>query len=164
MWNLPNFLTILRLPFALLFYPASNEARVIILILAGMSDGLDGFLARRWNQTTYFGTVVDPIMDKLFAAVVIVTLLTEGFLAPWECVALFSRDIAVFLYGGFLALSGSIRTYQVKAILSGKIATTLQFAVFILLLAGVVIPPFVYVLFGLIGFAALAELTFRTAD
>ncbi|MFA6916371.1 MAG: CDP-alcohol phosphatidyltransferase family protein [Parachlamydiales bacterium] len=164
MWNLPNLITLLRLPLALFFYPASNEMRIAILILAGLSDGLDGFLARRWNQTTSFGTILDPIMDKLFAAIVIGTLLWESYLTPWECSALFSRDIAVLLYGVYLWLNGTLKTYRVKAIWSGKIATTLQFAVFILLLAGVTIPPAVYLGFGIIGCAALAELSFRTIE
>lgn len=164
MLNLPNCLTLLRLPLALLFYPASNEWRIVILFLAGLTDGLDGLIARYWKLQTPLGTILDPIMDKLFAAAVIGTLVWENYLGPWECVALFSRDIAVLLFGVYLALKGRLGSYQVKAIWSGKIATTLQFGVFILLLAGVSIPSFVYVLFGLIGCAALTELSLRTTN
>lgn len=160
-WNIPNILTLLRLPLALLFIGASPEWRTVLLIIAGASDGADGFIARYFKQTTWVGTLLDPIMDKLFAVIIIGTFIVEGRLGVAECLVLFSRDIAVAIYGLFLWVQGGLAKYQVRAIWTGKLVTCLQFLVFLLLVWNVEVPVWLYVVVGLVGCAALAELIAR---
>lgn len=78
-WNLPNILTVIRLlaapavalVFMLLARPYADWAALILFIGASVTDWLDGYLARKWNQTSRFGAMLDPIADK---AMVIIAL------------------------------------------------------------------------------------------
>jgi CDP-diacylglycerol--glycerol-3-phosphate 3-phosphatidyltransferase len=73
MWNLPNALTLSRLALTVVFLylltleqkPWGHDAAVVVLLLAGFTDLLDGWLARRWNICTAFGRMADPFMDKI---------------------------------------------------------------------------------------------------
>ena len=67
MMTVSNILTLLRAPLALVFLLENQTYRLIALCLALASDGLDGFLARRWKQSTQLGAVMDPLVDKFFA-------------------------------------------------------------------------------------------------
>ena len=65
--NIPNALSFLRLPLAVLFIVTDSPwLRALIIVLAAITDGLDGWLARRLGQQTGAGQLVDPITDKLF--------------------------------------------------------------------------------------------------
>jgi len=84
MWNTPNLLTLLRILLIPLFvavyylpYRWSNEAATILFILAGFTDWLDGFLARRLGQHSPFGAFLDPVADKLMVAAALVMLLAD---------------------------------------------------------------------------------------
>ncbi len=158
MWTIPNILTLLRFPLALLFIPNSTGIRVAVLLLAMASDGLDGFIARRFGSTTRLGTLLDPIMDKFFAAVILGVFWWEDRITILECMALLSRDVAVVLYGLWLSLLGRLGSYRVRAIWCGKATTVLQFIVFIGLLYQFVIPIFIYYIFVGFGCLSLVEL------
>ncbi len=87
--NIPNTLTLLRLACApllvLLFYVPFSWGRpacVVILILAALTDWLDGYLARRWQQTSRIGVILDPMADKLVICVSLILLVgADG--SPW---------------------------------------------------------------------------------
>jgi CDP-diacylglycerol--glycerol-3-phosphate 3-phosphatidyltransferase/cardiolipin synthase len=83
--NLPTILTLGRvavIPLVLaLFYidwPQARHAAALLFILAALTDWLDGYLARLWNQTSAFGAFLDPVADKLLVAVSLVMLLRDG--------------------------------------------------------------------------------------
>jgi len=80
-YNLPNILTLLRIAlipvFAVLFYlpvPWAHVAVTAVFAIAAITDWLDGYLARRWQQTSAFGAFLDPVADKLMVAAALVML------------------------------------------------------------------------------------------
>ncbi len=158
MLTIPNFISFLRFPLAFLFLKQDISIRAVALILAMLTDGLDGFLARRFQLSSRFGTLLDPLMDRFFVFFVIVVLLGEGTIAFWEVLALVCRDISVILFGFYLVFSGKLTRYRFKAIWCGKATTTLQFLVFLGLTLNIAIPPFTYTLFIFLGLMALIEL------
>src|SRR3989344_5038171 len=131
MRNLSNSLSLLRAPLALFFLFENTTLRLIAILLAMITDSIDGYLARRTQSTTRLGAILDPAMDKFFVLFSLGVLLTEGRLAPWEVCAMLSRDVALCLFGIYLSLSGYWQSYEFRAIRWGKITTALQFLVLI---------------------------------
>jgi len=130
----PNLMSSLRLPLAALFpfAAASKGGAVAVLALAGLSDVLDGTLARRSGHATATGAVLDPIADKAFALSVVGTLLAQGKLPRWAVPALLAREIleAPLLFWVLLGDHGAaeVRRSEVRANGPGKLATVVQFA------------------------------------
>ncbi|CDR34757.1 CDP-alcohol phosphatidyltransferase family protein [Criblamydia sequanensis] len=158
MLTIPNLISLLRLPLAILFVFSGSFFRAVVLILAAFSDFLDGFIARRYSTTSRYGTLIDPVMDKLFVIIVLATLIQESSLEPWEIASLLCRDISVFIFGIYLILTGKLESYRLRSIWSGKVTTALQFVVLFLMTLGITPSPFVFSIFILLGLAALFEL------
>ncbi|MEK6205646.1 MAG: CDP-diacylglycerol--glycerol-3-phosphate 3-phosphatidyltransferase, partial [Amylibacter sp.] len=94
-WNIPNILTVMRLlaapmvPLAYVLFPSPMADWVALILFVGASftDFLDGYLARKWNQMSNFGRMLDPIADKVMvviALVVIVSLSSGNLLVVWQ--------------------------------------------------------------------------------
>ncbi|MEX1012640.1 MAG: CDP-alcohol phosphatidyltransferase family protein [Waddliaceae bacterium] len=158
MLTIPNFISFLRLPLGLLFLTHDIYVRTVVVILALLSDGLDGFIARRYRQTSLFGTLLDPIMDRFFVVFAISILFYENKITYGESLTLFARDFSVMLYGFYLMIRGRLSRLHFRAIWIGKATTFLQFLVILALIFHVQIPNFIYILFVVLGFLALAEL------
>jgi CDP-diacylglycerol--glycerol-3-phosphate 3-phosphatidyltransferase len=154
MFTLPNILSFLRMPLALLFLQENVTYRVIAVLLAMFSDGLDGYLARRYQQISRLGTWLDPITDKLFVLFALGILVQEQSLALWQAAALMGRDFSVMGFGCYLAMRGRLTEYRVRAIWWGKVTTALQFIVLLALILHFPVPFYIY--FPFIGFALLA--------
>jgi len=90
-WTLPNILSVLRLvaaPFLavvfLLFEPGAAAAWALVLfVAASLTDYVDGYLARAWNQQTRFGAMIDPIADKAMVMIALALILGLSEMAPW---------------------------------------------------------------------------------
>src|SRR6266851_6187594 len=100
--NLPIGLTITRIvavPFLILFLISSSRVNALIgagiFTLAAFTDWLDGVLARRRNEVTTLGTLLDPVADKLLVAAALVSLLTIDKIAAWIVVVIIGRELAV---------------------------------------------------------------------
>jgi cardiolipin synthase len=116
--TLPNLFTIARivliLPFAILFLngsPATRWGALALFLVAAATDWVDGYLARRLNQGSDFGRMLDPIADKLLVAAVIVLLIATGGIAGWTVVAallILMREIAVSGFREHLAPMGIV--------------------------------------------------------
>ncbi len=128
--NVPNFLTILRLfmvpsfAIAILQEGTGRFWAAGIFVLAALTDILDGYLARKWNQITDFGKLADPAADKMMQLTALVCLFVLKRLPGW----------ILIIYGvkEFLQVAGSlrllnIRNYVVYSKWSGKVATVLLF-------------------------------------
>lgn len=99
--------------------------------VAAISDGIDGFIARHFNQWSELGTVLDPLADKLLliSAIVLLSLHNEPYLRPipiWLTVTVLSRDVILLL--GFALIHFMAGGMKVKPHLTSKVATVLQMA------------------------------------
>jgi CDP-diacylglycerol--glycerol-3-phosphate 3-phosphatidyltransferase/cardiolipin synthase len=129
----PNVVSALRLPLALLFPFAarSQGTALLVLALAGLTDVLDGWLARENQQVTSTGAVLDPIADKVFALSVVGTLIAQGKIPRWGIPALLAREILeapLLLWVLRETRAGKAPVPEVRANVPGKLATVAQFA------------------------------------
>lgn len=127
----PNLLSLVRIPLAALFPFVSRSvaASLFVLALSGLSDVLDGWLARRMRAETALGAVVDPVADKVFALTVVVTLVVEQRLPAWGIPALLAREILEApLLAYVLVRRHRLRepVGETRANLPGKVATVAQ--------------------------------------
>ncbi len=81
-----------------------------LFILAGISDALDGLLARWLKQKTTLGQYLDPIADKLLLSTLFVVLTHEGLIPQYVTVLVFSRDVGILLISTLLFMTGTMRT------------------------------------------------------
>ena len=134
--RLPNILSLSRLLLAVLFVLAGRPARIALICLAAATDFLDGWLARRTNTATRWGALMDPVGDRIFVLVAIVTYVLNGELSLVESLLLLSRDIATAL-GFFVARAvPALRAVEFKARFPGKIVTVLQLVTLLALVVG----------------------------
>jgi cardiolipin synthase len=134
----PNQLTLLRmifLPFIVINLVKHDfKWAMALFILAGISDGLDGLLARRLHQQTLLGQYLDPIADKLLMSTMFVVLSIERMI-PWKyTILVFSRDISILMISGVLFMIAGLRDFRPS--IFGKANTFAQVAAifFVLLL------------------------------
>ena len=158
MATIPNIISFIRLPLALLFLQNHPLYRTIAILLAMLSDGLDGYIARRYRMTSTFGTMLDPLMDKFFVLFCLGIFIGEDRLTLWEAAAFICRDFSVLFFGVYLALKGHLSTYRFRSIWCGKVTTFLQFSILLALTFEFAIPPIAYTIFIVLGLFALVEL------
>jgi cardiolipin synthase len=136
--NLPNLLSLLRIflvaPFLIAVIYGYYALALVIFIMAGISDFLDGYLARRLEQKSVLGTFLDPLGDKLLSTVAFIALSTQGLLPAWLAVIVVAKDIYVALGAGILHYSGNL-TVAVPSFW-GKVTTALQIVTVALVLLG----------------------------
>lgn len=142
-WTLPNFITLLRLaalPFFLFAISAGDfGVALTIFVAAGISDGIDGFLARRFDMKSALGAYLDPIADKLLMMSSYLFLAVPSFPAAvkvpvWLAVLVISRDLLLLTVALLLILTSSMRQFPPTWL--GKVTTvTLIFTVLFVLCA-----------------------------
>lgn len=135
--HIPNALTLIRLvliaPFLVLLYQQEYVNAFYIFILAGFTDGLDGWLARYFHWQSFFGAFVDPLADKLLIAASFISLALIGSLPWWLVILVFSRDLTISF--GVLAWYWLIqRKLDFKPTNLSKINTMFQLALLTLCL------------------------------
>ncbi|MGY8861559.1 MAG: CDP-diacylglycerol--glycerol-3-phosphate 3-phosphatidyltransferase [Pseudomonadales bacterium] len=164
MLNIPNLITLFRLvliPFILVAYYWPSESRYLwasgLFMLAAATDWLDGFLARKLNQTTPFGAFLDPVADKVTVAVALVVLV-ESYSELWltvPAIIIISREIVISALREWMAETGKSANIAVSYI--GKIKTTMQMGSIVFLLATP--PDTLIATLGLVMLYAAAVLT-----
>lgn len=133
LWNLPNTITILRtgaVPILLLFPELAgsrlgSQVLAWIFIVAAVTDLVDGWLARRGQQVTRIGKLLDPLADKLLVATALIVLLAAGRIPVWGTpmiVVIIGRELAVTGLRGFAQADGHIMAAE----WSGKAKALLQ--------------------------------------
>ncbi len=138
--NLPNKLTlsrILLIPFFMGFlflrkhYPVYSEIlAVTTFIIAAITDGLDGYLARKHNIITKFGKILDPLADKLLISAALISFVAMKEISAWAAIIIIGRELAVTGLRVVAASEGII----ISANKWGKIKTALQIAAIIALI------------------------------
>ncbi len=98
--NLLSFARLLILPFVYWELASGRLARGLLVgVIFGATDWLDGYVARRFNQVTRLGQLLDPLSDRLFIMTIAVALVVSGLLPWWLVVAVVVRDLALLLIG-----------------------------------------------------------------
>ncbi len=145
-WNIPILLTWLRvwlIPiFTLLFFLptgwlsplAINLTAAIIFAFAAVTDWFDGYLARKWQQTSNFGAFLDPVADKLMVAVALILLVHLGRTHPIYAMIIIGREITISALREWMAQLGKRSNVAVATI--GKFKTAAQMMAIFLLLLG----------------------------
>jgi cardiolipin synthase len=114
--NLPNVLTIVRILlvpiFILLLVRQLYPLALFVFAIAGLTDGLDGFIARYFNQRTALGAWLDPMADKLLLVSAFVALAILGVIPPWITVLAIARDVIITL--GIVVLTLTEKKYEVR--------------------------------------------------
>ena len=129
--NVPNVLTLLRIlavPVVVVALldetPNGDVLAAIVFALAALTDGLDGYIARRRQQVTTFGKLMDPLADKLLIVAALVSLVSLDRLAAWVAMVIIAREFAVT---GLRAVAAE-RGVVISASWLGKVKTVLQVA------------------------------------
>ena len=136
--NLPNFLTVLRIlatPVIVVALldgtPNGDKLAAGLFALAAVTDGLDGYFARKRNDETTFGKLMDPLADKLLIVAALVSLVSLNRLAAWVAMVIITRELAVTGLRGLAAEQGIV----IAASWLGKVKTVLQIAAVFALIA-----------------------------
>ena len=151
MINLPNLLTsirILLIPVFIFFFwgatPRASAIAAIVFLIASLTDLLDGYLARRWNQITKLGKILDPIADKLLILSALVLLVEFHRIPAWIAIVLIGRDIAVTGLRAMASSEGII----IPADRAGKYKLAIQVTAIILLILDYHIYSFKFIVLG----------------
>jgi len=143
-FNLPIFLTWLRIlaipllallfhwPFAALSVQERNLIATVLFVGAALTDWLDGYLARKWNQVSSFGAFLDPVADKLMVAAALLMLLKEQRVDTLVALIIIGREITISALREWMAQIGATRAVAVNML--GKIKTVAQMVAIPLLL------------------------------
>src|SRR5467141_2666152 len=114
-WTVPNQITFLRLGFlpVFLILIAYDHYRwaLLVLVIAGLSDGIDGLLARSLNQKTALGAYLDPIADKLLLSSSFVVLAFNGKIRWWLATLVLSRDVLLLTSAAVLLVVAGYRPF-----------------------------------------------------
>ena len=131
--QIPNLLTLVRIAacpvLVLLLYEGRYDLAFYVFILAGVTDGLDGFIAKRFNCESGFGAVLDPAADKLLIASAYIMLAILGDIPFWLLILVMFRDLVIIV--GYLILV--VMNYEVPMAptYSSKINTFMQISLMV---------------------------------
>ncbi len=151
--TIPNLLSFLRMGlipvFASLLYYAKYEWALSIFFIAGISDGIDGFVARRFNQSSSLGTILDPIADKLLMTTAFI-LLTLPHILPesnkhfpvpfWMTAAVIGRDVVIIVVAMAIFVMTGFRGFKPSWL--GKLSTTVQLLAVGIVLIATIVPDY----------------------
>lgn len=156
LFNLPNTMSLSRVVLALAFVLVSEPwDRIALIAVAGLTDFMDGWLARHKKAESATGALLDPIADRIFVLVAISTYLVEGQLTTAQYFIFLTRDLATAV--GFLVakIIPTLRPAVFRARLLGKIVTVLQM---VTLVAIILVPELTWMLILTIGVVSAASI------
>jgi cardiolipin synthase len=148
--TIPNLLTFLRMAlipvFAILLYYGQSGWALLTFFVAGISDGVDGFIARRFNQESELGTILDPIADKLLMTTAFIIMTLPNVFPPtrhlpvpfWVTASVIGRDILIIAVAGAIFIITNFRGFKPSWL--GKASTVVQIAAVCLILVAAVFP------------------------
>ena len=131
--NKITLVRILMIPFFVVFAvlggPKYDTVALILFCLASVTDFLDGYIARKYNQVTDFGKFVDPLADKLLVTAALVIFVERGLFAAWMVFVILAREFIITSLRNVAAAKGQV----MAAAWSGKVKTCVQIAGIILI-------------------------------
>lgn len=166
--NLPNIITVVRIllliPIAWLLWESRYVEALVLTSVAGASDAVDGWLARRFDAVSELGAALDPVADKLMVASIFIIFAIQGHLPLWLAVIILGRDLVIMSGAGvYRLLFGPIEfapTLLSKANTAMQITTALALLVWLCgfgalsELAGVLLDPFGFYLLAVLGISS----------
>jgi cardiolipin synthase len=155
--SIPNIVTLARILltplFVILLIKHMLWLALMVFALAGISDALDGFIARYFNQRTVLGAYLDPTADKLLLNSAYICLAVLGIIPSWLTVIVITRDVIIILGIAILALTE--KKYEVKPSLVSKFTTAAQLVTVFWTLLHPYISGFAALRAGLYGITAV---------
>ena len=134
--TIPNILTFMRMGlipvFVSLVYYGYSKWALAVFLIAGISDGIDGFLARKFKQESELGTIIDPIADKLLMTTAFIILTLPNVLPPtrhlpipfWVTASVIGRDVLILTVAAAINIITGFRGFQPS--FWGKMSTLIQ--------------------------------------
>ncbi|MBK6334919.1 MAG: CDP-diacylglycerol--glycerol-3-phosphate 3-phosphatidyltransferase [Betaproteobacteria bacterium] len=129
---IPVFVTVYYIPEAWISAAAKNWIAMSVFSFAAITDWFDGYLARRWGQTSAFGAFLDPVADKLMVAAALIVLVWLDRADSWLAIIIIGREIAISALREWMAQLGETKSVAVAFI--GKVKTAAQMTAIIALL------------------------------
>lgn len=141
--QIPNIITVIRIlsiaPICWLLWRQDYPLALLLLVLAGLSDALDGFLARRYGWFTKLGAMLDPLADKLFVVSIFIVFGLKGDLPWWLISLVLGRDIVIV--AGALAYRWLTGSLEMHPLIISKLNTGLQISLLAATLLHVALYP-----------------------
>lgn len=163
--NIPNLLTMLRfllIPVFVYFffspYPYSIEIAVAVFVLSGITDTLDGYIARRFNQITRLGIVLDPLVDKLMLLTVLISVTISNNIPLWIIGVVALKELLMII-GGISLFNENNEV--IPANIFGKISTLLSYLAILAVLFE--LPFSRIILYSYVAATILALITYLNA-
>lgn len=130
MRQIPNLLCLLRFALApwcaIAIFEEDYRKALTLFFIAGWTDFFDGYLARRFQWSSAFGRVLDPLADKALMAIVYMALWISGAIPGWLAAIVFGRDVLILLGAVLISLRTTVREFPPA--MAGKVSTTFQIA------------------------------------
>lgn len=163
--QIPNVITVIRIllvvPTAWLLWETRYLDALILMSIAGASDALDGWLARRFHWTSRFGAAMDPVADKLLVAVLFVVFTIQGHIPLWVAIIVLTRDFIIMAGAGVYRLLFERISFEPTFV--SKANTAMQIIMLLMLLlslcgfgwlsnlSGLLVDPFVFYILAVLG-------------
>lgn len=167
--NLPMILTWVRiiliplvvgiyfLPETIMSISMQNWVGAWVFVFAAITDFVDGYLARRWNQTSAFGAFLDPVADKLMVGAALIVLVDLGRIGPFIALIIIGREIAISALREWMASVGARNSVAVNRL--GKFKTIAQMVAIPMLLVNETWMGIDFHVLGTLGIYVAAVLT-----
>lgn len=161
--QLPNILTLSRIALApvliLVLKDLDYVAALAVFLVAGFTDALDGWIAKRWRYTTRFGAILDPVADKFLLVSSYVMLMLLDHLPFWLVLTVVFRDLLIV--GGYIAYTSVVGTVQMQPSRLSKVNTFAQILLVVAVLvheaSGFDYPPLIDTLVWLVFATTVAS-------
>jgi cardiolipin synthase len=141
--HLPNAITVVRFlmvpPVAWAIAQAQYAAAFALFLVAGLSDGVDGYLAKRYGWHSRLGAILDPLADKALMVVCFVALAWQGLLPPWLVALVILRDVVIV--GGAVAFQIRMGDIDIHPTWMSKLNTLVQIVLVVLVMFGQAFAP-----------------------
>ena len=163
--QIPNIITVARIllviPTGWLLWETQYVNALILMSIAGASDALDGWLARRFQWTSQFGAVMDPVADKLLVAALFVVFTIQGHIPLWVAVIVLTRDFVIMVGAGIYRALFERISFEPTFV--SKANTALQIIMLLMLLlslcgfgllsdlSGQLVDPFIFYILAVLG-------------
>jgi len=159
--NFANFFSCLRILCAPLLLIDEPVCRAFVICLAAVSDFLDGYFARKKNEITKLGTLLDPIADKLFVGTALLLFFFQNDISFLGCMLFLLREWSLLLFYAWLKLTKTYETWQIRSFICGKLMTTCQFISLFLLGIHLQVPDILFLCMSIFGAGSFFELLWR---